>query len=215
VKNLALHVYVITENVPSLHRTHLDVAAAALAGGADIIQFRDKTMRDEEFRSTAQKLLRLCRVQRVPLILNDRVQIAIEIGADGIHVGHKDMSITDLRHRVPPGMIVGVSARNFDEALALANCDVDYLGVGPIFSTPSKSDASEPIGLDELRRICTTVKLPVVAIGGITASNLPGIIDSGASGAAVISAVSHQPDMTVATSQLRASWEKSLRAKTT
>jgi thiamine-phosphate pyrophosphorylase len=213
VKNTSLHVYVITENVPSLHRTHLDVAAAAVAGGADIIQFRDKTMPDDEFRVTAQKLLQLCRAQGVPLIVNDRVEIAVQIGADGIHVGHEDMSVLELQRRIPPGMILGVSARNYNEAVALADCGADYLGVGPIFATPSKSDAGEPIGLDELCRICETVKLPIVAIGGITLSNLPDVTDTGAAGAAVISAVTHQPDMTLATSEFRAIWEQPLRAK--
>lgn len=208
MKKLSLRVYVITASVPELGRTHEDVAAAAIAGGADVIQFRDKMMPDNDFKKTAEKLLAMCGAKGVPLILNDRVEIAIEIGADGVHVGHEDISIADLRRRVPPEMIVGVSARNFDEAAALAGSGADYLGVGPIFATPSKTDASEPIAIDELRRICRAVRIPVVAIGGITAENLAQIVGTGAAGAAVIAAVSKQPDMTLATARLCETWER-------
>ncbi len=207
MKPRSYHVYVITEDVPKFHRTHEDVVKAALAGGADLIQFRDKKMPDGEFRSLSKKLLRLCRAEGVPFIINDRVEIAMEIGADGVHVGHEDMSIADLRRSVPEEMIVGVSARNFDEAIALAHCGADYLGVGPIFATGSKADASDPIGVSELKRICEAVKVPVVAIGGITSVNLPRIIESGAAGAAVISAVTHAIEMTEAMQVLQKWWK--------
>lgn len=220
MKPRSYHVYVITEQVPKFERTHEDVVRAALAGGADVIQFRDKTMQDGDFRSLANKLLRLCRAEEVSFIVNDRVEIAIEIGADGVHVGHEDMSVAELRctraslARPAKGgwaytseMIVGVSARNFEEAVAQEDCGADYLGVGPIFATGSKADASEPIGVSELKRICEAVKVPVVAIGGITSVNLPRIIESGAAGAAVISAVTHAIDMTQATQALQRWWK--------
>lgn len=211
----SLHVYVITESVPKFHRTHEDVAAAALAGGADVIQFRDKLMPDEEFAIVAKRLLQMCRAKRVPLIVNDRVDIAARIGADGIHVGQEDIApdsahISKLRRMWSPrnfDPIVGVSARNYDEAVSLADSGADYLGVGPIFATGSKADAGEPIGISELHRICEAMKIPIVAIGGITSSNLPRIIESGAAGAAVISAVTHQDDMTRATEVLQHWWK--------
>ena len=215
MKPLALHVCVITESVPKFKRTHEDVASAALAGGADLIQFRDKRMADEEFEIVATRLLQMCRAKNVPLIVNDRLEIAARIGADGVHVGQEDIvpnptHIANLRTMwAVSGFdpIVGVSARNYQEAFALADSGADYLGVGPIFTTGSKSDASEPIGVSELHRICAAVNIPIVAIGGITSSNLRRIIESGAAGAAVISAVTHQYDMKSATEVLQHWWK--------
>lgn len=215
MKPRALQVYVITESVPKFKRTHEDVASAALAGGADIIQFRDKLMANEAFEIIARKLLQMCRAKDVPLIVNDRIEIAARIGVDGIHVGQEDIvpsptHISNLRKTWDANgfdPIIGVSARNYQEAIALADSGADYLGVGPIFATGSKADASEPIGISELYRICDAVKIPIVAIGGITSSNLPRIIESGAAGAAVISAVTHQDDMKSATEVLQHRWK--------
>lgn len=203
----SLHVYVITADVPELGRTHEDVVKAALLGGADILQFRDKTLPDDEFETIARRLLSLCRAKNVPLIINDRVEIAVKIGADGVHVGHEDMPIGEFRKCIPPSMIIGVSARNYEEAIELTETNPDYLGVGPIFPTGSKDDASPPIGTEELRRICQAVSVPIVAIGGITRHNLPQIIQAGAAGAAVISAITHAPDMQRATEDLTITWK--------
>ena len=215
MKPLVLHVYVITETVRKFKRTHENVVSAALAGGANVIQFRDKLLADEEFEIVAKKLLQMCRAKHVPLIVNDRMEIGAKIGADGIHVGQEDIvpsatHISKIR-RMWAGNgfdpIVGVSARNYQEAVALADSGADYLGVGPIFATGSKADASDPIGISELYRICAAAKIPIVAIGGITSSNLPRIIESGAAGAAVISAVTHQSDMKSATEVLQHWWK--------
>ncbi len=206
---LDLRVYVITTDVPQLGRTHEDVARAALAGGARIIQFRDKQMSDEEFAQTAWRIQHLTRKHNALLIINDRVEIALAIGADGVHVGQHDLAFAEVKRIARPGMITGVSATNYAEATALANSGADYLGVGPIFPTPSKADATPPIGLDELSRICRDVPIPIVAIGGITESNLPAIIKAGASDAAVISAISSAADMTAATSCLIRAWSAS------
>lgn len=203
---LDLRVYVITANVPQLGRTHEDVAAAALAGGARIIQFRDKEIRDEEFTSIARRIQRLTRKHNALLIINDRVEIALVIGAEGVHVGQDDLAFAEVKRIARPRMILGVSATNYAEAAALANSGADYLGVGPIFPTPSKADATPPIGIDEFARICRDITIPIVAIGGITESNLPTIIQAGASGAAVISAVSSSPDMTATTAALLRAW---------
>jgi thiamine-phosphate pyrophosphorylase len=205
---LDLRVYVITANVLRLGRTHEDVAAAALAGGARIIQFRDKEMGDEEFTAVARRIQKLTQKHNALLLINDRVEIALAIGADGVHVGQHDLAFVDVQRLARPGMILGVSATNYAEAVALANSGANYLGVGPIFPTPSKADATPPIGLDELARICSDVPIPIVAIGGITESKLPGIIDTGVSGAAVISAISSAPDMTAATANLLRPWTR-------
>lgn len=207
---LDLRVYVITADVPHLGRTHEDVAAAALAGGARIIQFRDKEISNDEFAATARRLQQLTREHNALLIINDRVEIAVALRADGIHVGQHDLAVADVKRLTRPGMILGVSATNYAEAIALADSGADYLGVGPIFPTPSKADATPPIGLNELTRICRDIPVPIVAIGGISQSNLPAIIGAGAAGAAVISAISSAPDMTAATAALLGTWSKSI-----
>lgn len=206
---LDLRVYLITANVPRLGRTHLDVARAALDGGARIIQFRDKEISDEEFTALALRIQQLTRKHNALLIINDRVEIAIAIGADGVHVGQHDLAFGEVKRIAHPGMIIGVSATNYAEAAALSDSGASYLGIGPIFPTPSKSDATPPIGLDELARICRNITIPIVAIGGITESNLPVIIRAGAAGAAVISAVSSSASMTGATAALLDIWNKS------
>lgn len=205
---LDLRVYVITASVPHLGRTHEDIAAAALTGGARIIQFRDKEIGDDEFTAIARRIQHLTREHNALLFINDRVEIAIAIGADGIHVGQHDVAFAEVKRLARPGMIVGVSATNYAEATALVGSGADYLGVGPIFPTPSKADATPPIGLDELARICLDVRIPIVAIGGITESNLSAIISAGASGVAVISAISSAPDMAAATASLLRSWTR-------
>ncbi|MDT8068920.1 MAG: thiamine phosphate synthase [Terriglobia bacterium] len=205
---LDLRVYIITASVPHLGRTHEDVALAALAGGARIIQFRDKEISDEEFAAIAQRLLQLTRKHNALLIINDRVEVALAIGADGVHVGQHDLAFAEVKRISCPGMIIGISATDYSEAISLASSGADYLGVGPIFPTPSKADATPPIGLDELARICRDIRIPIVAIGGITESNLPQIINIGVAGAAVISAISSAPDMTAATAALLGVWSK-------
>lgn len=210
MNQLDLRVYVITANVPQLGRTHEDVARAALAGGARIIQFRDKEMSNEEFIALARRIQQLTRKHNALLIINDRVEIALTIAADGVHVGQHDLAFAEVKRLARPGMILGVSATNYAEAAALADSGADYLGVGPIFPTPSKSDATLPIGLDELARICRDVRIPIVAIGGIGQSNLPDIIQAGSAGAAVISAISSAPDMTAATTALLGTWSRVL-----
>ena len=202
-----LRVYVITTALPRLGRDHLAIAEEAVRGGASVLQFRDKTMNDAEFTAAATSVLHIARQGGVPLIVNDRVEIAVAIGAAGVHVGRGDASALDIRRYLPAGMMIGASATSYDEAMATVNDGADYLGVGPIFPTGSKTDATPPIGLDELARICRAVKLPVVAIGGIHQKNLRQVIEAGAQGAAVIAAVAEAPDMIAATAELRGIWD--------
>lgn len=207
MKSLDLRVYIITSEVPELGRTHEQVAAAAIAGGATIIQFRDKTINDRQFAETAKRLLDLAHTSDIPLIINDRVEIAIEVGADGVHIGQTDGDVRTVRNLLPAGMVLGVSATEYAEAMSLTATGADYLGVGPIFTTRSKDDASPAVGDEELARICRNVSKPVVAIGGINGYNLKRIMDAGVAGAAVISAVTHAPDMSAAVTSLRRIWD--------
>lgn len=204
---LDLRVYVITTALPKLGRDHLAIAAAAVRGGATVLQFRDKSMTDADFAAAAARLLTITRPAGVPLIVNDRVEIAIAIGAEGVHVGRHDAQVREVRRRLPTGMILGASVTNYQEAIEAA--DADYLGVGPIFPTGSKADATPPMGLEELARICRQVRRPVVAIGGITQHNLEAVIQAGAAGSAVIAGVAEAADMALATADLRNAWDAS------
>jgi thiamine-phosphate pyrophosphorylase len=208
VKPLDTRLYVLTDCVPELGRTHEQVTAAAIEGGATMIQFRDKKLDDRSFANTAAALLSLTRAAGISLIINDRVAIAIAIGADGVHVGRHDGDVCKIRESLPPEMIFGVSAVNFDEAIAMDEIGADYLGVGPVFPTLSKEDATPPIGAKQLDRICRTVKTPVVAIGGMNMETMPRAIQAGVAGAAVISAVSHAADMAAAARNLIDIWEQ-------
>jgi thiamine-phosphate pyrophosphorylase len=204
---LDLRVYVITTSLPRLGRDHMAVAEAAVRGGASAVQFRDKTMDNAEFAATAARILQITRTAGVPLIINDRVEIAIAIGAEGVHVGRHDAQVRDLRHSLPANMILGASATSLAEALEASDAGADYLGVGPVFPTGSKADATPPIGLDELAKICRAVRQPVVAIGGITRYNLKQVIEAGVTGSAVIAAVAEAPDMQRATAELASIWD--------
>jgi len=207
MKNVDLSVYVITATVTALHRSHEAVAAAAVRGGATVLQFRDKSANDTEFAKTAEQVRDIARVHAVPFIVNDRVEIAASIGADGVHIGHADADVTYVRKLLPPAMIVGASATSYDEAIEMCQAGADYLGVGPVFATGSKEDASPAIGVNELARICRAVDRPVVAIGGINRKNLPLVIKAGAAGAAVIAAVSQAADMEAAVVDLKWVWQ--------
>jgi thiamine-phosphate pyrophosphorylase len=200
-------VYVITTMLPRLGREHVAIAEAAVRGGATVVQFRDKTMSDAEFAATAGRIARITRGAGIPLIINDRVEIAIAMGAQGVHVGQHDAPARDLRDSLPAGMILGVSASNYGEALEAAEAGADYLGVGPVFPTGSKDDATPPIGLRQLARICREVRRPVVAIGGITQENLRTVIETGVAGAAVIAAIAEAGDMAAAVAALRREWD--------
>lgn len=211
MKHLDLRVYVITSDVPELGRGHEDVARAAIAGGATAIQFRDKNMDNREFTETAKKLLALSRASGVPLIINDRVEVAVAVGADGVHIGRTDGDARAVKKILPDGMILGVSATDYQESVDLGTTDAAYLGVGPIFATISKDDASPAIGSTALVRICRDLRKPVVAIGGINEDNLRNVIEAGAAGVAVISAVTHAADMRAAVSRLRSIWDQAVR----
>jgi thiamine-phosphate pyrophosphorylase len=203
MKKLDLSVYVLTDAVPALDRTHEDIAWAAIQGGASMIQFRDKTMSDRQFAETAARILGMARAAGIPLIVNDRISIAVAIGADGVHIGRNDGDAGEIQRALPPQMIFGLSAINYDEALQMDALRASYLGVGPVFPTASKEDATPPIGIEMLHRICRIAQTPVVAIGGINCATLPSVFHAGAAGGALISAVTHARDMTVAVRELK------------
>lgn len=196
-------VYVITAEVPEFNRSHLDVAREAIAGGATVIQLREKTKPTRQIVEIGLRLRQMTQKARVSLIVNDRIDIALAIGADGVHLGQDDMPLLKAKKIVSEKMIIGVSATNLDEAIKAEKNGANYLGIGPIFPTPSKENAASPIGLESLQLIRSKTLIPIVAIGGITLDNVSEVLRAGADGIAVISAVTMAQDMKIATKLLR------------
>ncbi len=170
-----------------------EMCRVLLGAGARVIQLRHKTAGDGEFRRLARAMLtEVRRVADALLIVNDRVDIAIEVGADGIHVGQEDLDAREVLQRAPQAMLLGVSARTPAEACAAAAAGADYIGAGSVFATPTKADAVV-IGLSGLREVAAAVELPMVAIGGITRANLRSVLRTGVRYAAIISDINAAP----------------------
>ncbi len=197
--------YVLTDEEGG--HSHLEVAREAIAGGATAIQFRDKKASGRQLVEVAQALRELTREAGVTFIVNDRVDVALAVGADGVHVGQEDIPAAIARRLVGPDKIVGLSVTNLEEALEAEREGVaDYLGVGPIFPFPTviKPDATPPMGLTLLAEISRRVSIPVVAIGGIEMRNAAATIEAGADGVAVVHAVAWAEDIAAAARDLRA-----------
>lgn len=177
----------------------------AIQGGATIIQLREKYLRDEEFLAQAQAVKQVTDRYGVLLIINDNVDVAIAVDAAGVHVGQEDMGAGEVRRRLGPQKILGVSAQTVAHALAAQAAGADYLGVGAVFPTSSKDDAVE-VDKETLQAICEAVEIPAVAIGGITADNMTQLQGTGIVGVAVISAIFGQPDVKLAAQILAQQW---------
>jgi thiamine-phosphate diphosphorylase len=183
-----MSLYAVTDSKWLNGRTLPDVVEEAIAGGVTFIQLREKKLSREEFVSLAKEVKKVTDRYRVPFIINDDVEVAKEVDADGVHVGQNDTSVEDARRVLGPDKIIGVSAHNVEEALAAQEKGADYLGVGAAFTTSTKLDASA-LSMDTLRAICQAVSIPVVAIGGINADNILKLKGTGIDGVAVVSAV--------------------------
>ena len=195
--------YIITDQRISHGKSHLEVAAAAISGGATVIQFRDKEIRNSEAIEVCHKIHKLTREKGIPFIVNDRVEVARAVDAEGVHLGQEDMSFSSARKILGKEKIIGVSVETVGQALKAAKGGADYLGVGPIYPTATKVDAGEALGVARLREIKKAVNLPVVAIGGINEENLEEVLKVGADGVAIISAVVGAPDITQACRKLK------------
>lgn len=195
-------VYVITDRRLARGRSHEEIAAAAVAGGATVVQLRDKELTTRQLADAAARMLAVLRPAGVPLVINDRVDVVLAVDADGVHVGPDDLPVEVARRILGPSRLVGASAGTVEEAVQAQTQGADYLGVGSVFETSSKADAGPPIGVEGLRRIVQAVRLPVVAIGGITHANAAQAIRAGAAGVAVISAVVTASDIAAATRSL-------------
>jgi len=173
----------------------------ALKGGATFIQLREKTLDEQSFLKEAIEIQKLCKSYHVPFVINDNVDIALKIDADGVHVGQSDMEASDVRKKLGDDKIIGVSAQTVEQAVLAEQRGADYLGVGAVFPTGTKLDATD-VSYDTLKAICNTVHIPVVAIGGITSENIIQLKGSGIDGIAVVSAIFASKDIEVATRNL-------------
>lgn len=188
IKREDMLLYAVTDRSWIGERTLLGQVKEALEGGVTCVQLREKQLDDKSFLSEALEIRELCRAYGVPFIVNDNVDIAVRCKADGIHVGQRDMEAGDVRSIVGKDMIIGVSAQTVEQAVAAEKAGADYLGVGAVFSTSTKADACE-VTFQTLREICSSVSIPVVAIGGINKNNILKLSGSGADGVAVVSAI--------------------------
>lgn len=197
-----LLLYAVTDRSWLNGETLYSQVEKALKGGATFIQLREKTLNEAAFLAEAKEIKELCRKYKVPFVINDNVDIAAAMDADGVHVGQSDMETGNVRAKLGPDKIVGVSAQTVEQAILAEQRGADYLGVGAVFPTGTKQDAEE-VSFDTLKAICDAVNIPVIAIGGISKENVLKLSHSGICGVAVISAIFAQPDIEQATAELK------------
>lgn len=200
--------HVLTDTLLQSRFSHAELTAMALAGGADTIQFRSKSGSTRELIDAAKQMKALCLEAGVPLIINDRVDIAIAVEAAGVHLGQDDFPIDVARKLLGPDAIIGGSAGNIEEAQKCLADGADYIGSGPVYGTNSKPDAGSATGTENIRKIAGGVPLPVIAIGGIAFHDIDELLDAGAFGVAVISAVCLDDDPQAAARRFRTALDR-------
>jgi len=178
--------YVITDDTVG----HLETAKTVLAAGVKLLQFRSKKLSLRQQFAVASRLKELAAAYQAVFIINDRLDLALAVKADGVHLGENDLPVKAARKLVPPDFLIGASAASLSSAQEAVAAGADYLGVGPVFPTATKPDAGKPIGLKNLSLICKSVSIPVFAIGGINAENASSVLAAGADGIATVSAAS-------------------------
>jgi len=205
--------YLVTDRDLMYAKSVEECVEQAVRGGTTVVQIREKTASSREFYEIAMRTRKITKKYGVPLIINDRADIALAVDADGLHIGQKDLPYKEARRIMGKNKIIGVSASNLTEAIAAAaEKGVDYLGVGAMFTTDTKKDADSTT-MDELRLIREKIKLPIVAIGGINKSNIPSFAGTGIDGIAVVSAIVSQEDASGAARELKALFKSTMERK--
>ncbi|MCZ3379875.1 MULTISPECIES: thiamine phosphate synthase [unclassified Rhizobium] len=199
MKDFDLSLYLVLDPVLCANLGMIETTRAAIAGGATIVQLRDKHAPTATMIETGRALKQILQGTNVRLIVNDNVEAAIAIGADGLHIGQEDMNAAEARRLIGPDMILGLSVETEALASSIDPGIVDYAGIGPVFATPTKPDHKQPIGFDGLARIVRLCPVPSVAIGGLKAEHAASVYSAGADGLAVVSAICDQPDPQAAT----------------
>lgn len=197
-----LLLYAVTDRAWLGGRTLAEQVSDAIDGGATIVQLREKSMPRDELVAEAREIRALCHSRGIPFIINDDAELARLVGADGVHVGLDDLDIAAAREIIGDKGIIGASAHSVEEARAAERAGADYLGVGAVFGSSTKTNA-RPLALETLRDITAAVSIPVVAIGGVTRANLPRLADSGIAGAALVSAIFAAADIKAECQALR------------
>lgn len=192
-RSVDLSLYLVTRRDSLGLEKFLSIIRDAIEGGVTVVQLREKNASAREVIHLGKKLLLLLRPLGIPLIINDRVDVAHAIGADGIHLGQTDLSVAEARAILGKQAIVGLSVESLHQAETAMQEDVDYLAASPLFHTKTKTDCGEPWGLDGLKHLCTISKYPVIAIGGVNETNVKEVMGSGAAGVALVSAVFDSP----------------------
>ena len=204
MKRSDLRLYLVTDRALSLGRPIEEVVREAVEGGATMVQLREKSISTREFVELALRLKPVCRAAGVPLIINDRIDVALAVDADGVHIGQSDMPYEVARRLLGSDKIIGLSVENFGDLEVASGLDVDYVGISPVYGTPTKTDTAAPFGLEGLRKAVQMSAHPTVAIGGMNASTVGEVIGAGADGVAVVSAICSAPSPRKAAEQLAA-----------
>ena len=194
--------YAVTDRAWTGEKTLLEQVKEALDGGITFLQLREKELGEEEFLREAEDMKTLAAAYHVPFIINDNVELALAIGADGVHVGQEDMEAGKVREKLGPDKIIGVSAHSVGEAVKAEKSGADYLGAGAVFSTSTKGDAGA-LSMETLKAICSSVSIPVVAIGGIKEENILSLKGTGVAGAAIVSGIFARKNIREACVRLR------------
>jgi thiamine-phosphate pyrophosphorylase len=203
LKNVDYSLYLVTDRGLARGRSTFEIVSAAVNGGATVVQLREKACSTLEFIQQALSIKALLKTRNIPLIINDRVDVAQAVAADGVHLGQTDMPLETARGILGDRMIIGISAESPADAIAAEKGGADYLGVSPIYGTPTKTDTAPALGLEGLREIRKAVRLPLVGIGGLKRDNVAEVIRSGADGVAVVSAIVAADDPEVAARELK------------
>ena len=202
LQNIDYSLYLVTDRGLAQGRSTLDIVKAAVRGGVTCVQLREKECSTLEFIEQALSIKDYLSARGIPLFINDRLDVAQAVKADGIHLGQTDMPLDMARAIVGDSMIIGISAESLADAVEADKGGADYLGVSPIYATPTKTDTAPPLGLERLRQIRTTVKIPLVGIGGLNRDNAAEVIRNGADGVAVVSAIVSAEDPEAAAGEL-------------
>lgn len=196
--------YLVTDSKLSLGRSNLDIIEAAIDGGVTIVQIREKELGSKDFYDEALRVEELLKRRHIPLIINDRVDIALAVQADGVHIGAEDLPVGVVRSLVGPKMIIGVSVFTPDEARLAEQMGADYLGLSPIFITATKPELTHQIGIDGIPAIRKSTSIPLVGIGSMNASNAFEAVSAGLDGVAVVSGIVSQNDIMAAAKAIKA-----------
>jgi len=201
-----LRLYLVTDQQALRGRSLTDVVLQAVQGGVTCVQLREKAASTRDFVALACALNALLKPSHVPLVINDRIDVALACGAQGVHLGQSDMPVAQARQLLPPEVFIGLSVESLDDVRRAAKESVDYLGVSPVFATPTKTDTAPPWGLEGLRQVRAMSDQPLVAIGGIHLHNAADVLEAGAHGLAVVSAICSAEDPRAAAQSFQALW---------